>query len=335
MKKYNIAIVGATGAVGETMLKILAERNFPINNLKLLASKRSAGREYSFKDKTIKVETLDNKSFQDIDFALFSAGGDISRQFAPVAVKSGTVVIDNSSAFRMNSNVPLVVPEVNPSAALKHNGIIANPNCTTIILLVALKPLHDYAKINRVTVATYQSASGAGAKGIEELIQQGKDRNEGETIKAETFSHQLLHNVIPHVDIFQQNGYTKEEMKMFNETRKIMSDDNIRVSSTCVRVPVLTAHSEAVTIDTEKNISPEKAIELLNKAAGIEVLDNPQKNLYPMPLTATGKDNCFIGRIRKDLGSEHGLSFWICGDQLRKGAALNAIQIAELLIKKD
>lgn len=335
MKKYNIAIVGATGAVGETMLKILAERNFPINNLRLLASKRSAGREYSFRDKTIKVETLDSKSFQDIDFALFSAGGDISREFAPVAVQSGAVVIDNSSAFRMDSDVPLIIPEVNPSAVIKHKGIIANPNCTTIILLVALKPLHDYAKINRVTVATYQSASGAGAKGIEELIQQGKDRNEGEKIKAETFSHQLLHNVIPHVDIFQQNGYTKEEMKMFNETRKIMNDDNIRVSSTCVRVPVLTAHSEAVTIDTEKVISLEKAIELLNKAAGIEVLDNPQKNLYPMPLTAAGKDNCFIGRIRKDLGFEHGLSFWICGDQLRKGAALNAIQIAELLIKKN
>ena len=335
MKKYNIAIVGATGAVGETMLEILAERNFPINNLRLLASERSAGKKYSFRGNTIEVETLDNKSFQNIDFALFSAGGDISREFAPVAVKSGAVVIDNSSAFRMDPDVPLIIPEVNPLAAFKHKGIIANPNCTTIILLVALKPLHDYAKINRVTVATYQSASGAGARGIEELIQQNKDKNQGRKIKAKIFSHQLLHNVIPHVDIFQQNGYTKEEMKMFNETRKIMNDDNIRVSSTCVRVPVLTAHSEAVTIDTEKVISPEKAIELLDKAAGVEVLDYPQKNLYPMPLTAAGKDNCFVGRIRKDLGSEHGLSFWICGDQLRKGAALNAIQIAELLIRKD
>ena len=330
---YNVAIAGATGAVGETFLEILAERNFPINELKLLASKRSVGKKLKFKGKEYTVEELTHDSFDNVDIALFSAGGSRSKEFAPSAAKAGAVVIDNSSAFRMDKDVPLVVPEVNPDDAFKHNGIIANPNCTTIIMIVALKPIHDYSPIKTVTVASYQSASGAGASAMRELEEQVKSWAKGEELKVENFQHQLLFNVIPHVDVFTENGYTKEEMKMYNETRKMLGDDNIKVSATCVRVPVLSAHSEAVTIQTEKPVSVEKARELLAAAPGVQVLDNPENNEYPMPLFTGGKDDCYVGRIRKDIAIENGLTFWVSGDQLRKGAALNAVQIAELLIK--
>ncbi len=332
-ESYNVAIAGATGAVGETFLEILAERNFPINELKLLASKRSVGKKLKFKGKEYTVEELTHNSFDNIDIALFSAGGGRSKEFAPSAVKAGAVVVDNSSAFRMDKDVPLVVPEVNPEDAFKHNGIIANPNCTTIIMVVALKPLHDYSPIKNVVVSSYQSASGAGAQAMQELKDQVKAWANGEEISVQQFQHQLLFNVIPHVDVFMDNGYTREEMKMFNETRKIMGDNNIKVSATCVRVPVLSAHSEAVTIQTEKPISVEKAKELINAAPGVQVMDNPENNEYPMPLFTGGKDDCYVGRIRTDIAVENGLSFWVSGDQLRKGAALNAVQIAELLIK--
>jgi len=330
---YNVAIAGATGAVGETFLQILEERNFPIKNLKLLASARSVGKKLKFKGEEYTVEELTHDSFKDIDIALFSAGGSRSLEFAPSAAKAGALVIDNSSAFRMDKDVPLVVPEVNPQDAFKHNGIIANPNCTTIIMVVALKPLHDYSKIKRVVVSSYQSASGAGAKAMEELMQQTKDWAAGKELKVENFAYQLLFNVIPHIDKFTENGYTKEEMKMFNETRKIMGDDTIKVSATCVRVPVLSAHSESVTVETEEEITVEKAKELFASAKGLQIIDNPDKNEYPMPLFIAGKDDCYVGRIRKDISAENSLNFWVVGDQLRKGAALNAIQIAELFIK--
>jgi aspartate-semialdehyde dehydrogenase len=330
---YNVAIAGATGAVGETFLQILEERNFPIAELRLLASKRSVGKTLKFKGKDYTVQELTHDSFKDIDIALFSAGGGRSLEFAPSAVKAGAVVVDNSSAYRMDDEVPLVVPEVNPQDAFKHKGIIANPNCTTIIMVVALQPLHAYSRIKRVVVSSYQSSSGAGAQAMQELMDQTKSWSEGKEIKAEKFVNQLLFNVFPHIDSFTANGYTKEEMKMFNETRKIMGDKDIKVSATCVRVPVLSAHSEAVTVETEKEITPELARELFSKAPGLIVKDNPEKNEYPMPLYVAGQDDCYVGRIRKDISADNTLSFWVVGDQLRKGAATNAVQIAELLIK--
>ncbi len=330
---YNVAIAGATGAVGETFLQILEERNFPIAELKLLASKRSVGKELTFKGKTYKVEELTHDCFEGVDIALFSAGGGRSLEYAPSAVKAGAVVIDNSSAYRMDKDVPLVVPEVNPEDAFKHKGIIANPNCTTIIMLVALKPLYDYSKVKSVVVSSYQSTSGAGAQAMEELMNQTKAWAKGEDITVEKFAHQILFNVIPHVDSFTDNGYTKEEMKMFNETRKMLHDDEILVSATCVRVPTLSAHSESVTIETVDPISPEKARELFAKAPGLQLLDDPSNNKYPMPLFVAGGDDCFVGRIRTDISRPNSLAFWVVGDQLRKGAATNAVQIAELLIK--
>lgn len=330
---YNVAIAGATGAVGENLLQILEERKFPIAELRLLASKRSVGKTLKFKGKEYTVQELTHDSFKDIDIVLFSAGGGRSLEFAPSAVKAGAVVIDNSSAFRMDENVPLVVPEVNPQDAFKHKGIIANPNCTTIIMVVALQPLHAYSRIKKAVVSTYQSASGAGAQAMAELEQQAKDWAAGKEPKVEKFAHQLLFNVFPHIDSFTDNGYTKEEMKMFNETKKIMGDKDIRISATCVRVPVLSAHSEAITIETEKEISVEVARELFKKAPGIILLDDPSNNEYPMPMDIAGKDECYVGRIRKDISDKNTLSFWVVGDQLRKGAATNAIQIAELLIK--
>lgn len=334
MKLYNVAVVGATGAVGEEMRLILEERNFPVGNLKLLASARSAGKKFSFKGEDIPVEELTKDSFSGIDIALFSAGASISKEFAQAAVEAGAVVVDNSSAFRMDADKPLVVPEVNPEDIKKHNGIIANPNCTTIIMLVALKPLYDYSRIKRVVVSSYQSASGAGAKGMDELIEQTKSFAAGKDIDVKFFAYQLLFNLIPHIDVFQDNGYTKEEMKMVNETRKIMGDPNILVSPTCVRVPVIRAHSESINIETEEKITPEKARELFAKAPGLKVIDDPANKEYPMPLFAAGKDDCFVGRIREDLSCENGLNFWVVGDQIRKGAALNAVQIAEELIKE-
>ena len=330
---YNVAIVGATGAVGQTFLDILSERNFPINELKLLASSRSAGKKMEYNGKEYTIEELTHNSFEGVDIALFSAGASRSKEFAPSAVKAGAIVVDNSSAFRMDRDVPLVVPEVNPEDVQKNNGIIANPNCTTIIMLVPLKPLHDYGKIKRVVVSSYQSASGAGAAATMELMNQAKAWSKGEKLEVSAFAHQLLFNVIPHIDAFTENGYTKEEMKMFNETRKMLHSDEIRVSATCVRVPVLTAHSESVFIETEKKITPEKARELLQNAPGVKLYDNPDEKVYPMPLLASGQDLCYVGRIREDIAYENGLSFFVSGDQLRKGAATNAVQIAELLIQ--
>lgn len=333
---YNVAIAGATGAVGETFLQILAERDFPIDKLKLLASERSVGKKIKFKNKEYIVEELTHSAFEGVDIALFSAGAARSVEFAPSAVKAGAVVIDNSSAFRMEKDIPLVVPEVNPEDAFlayENRGIIANPNCTTIIMIVPLKPLHDYAKIKRVFVSSYQSASGAGAKAMQELVDQTNDWVAGKKLTVQQFAHQLLFNVIPHVDSFTNNGYTKEEMKMYNETRKMLHSDSIKVSATCVRVPVLTAHSESVTIETERKITAAKARELLNNAPGVKLFDNPENKEYPMPLLASGQDLCYVGRIREDVAVDNGITFWVSGDQLRKGAATNAVQIAELLIK--
>lgn len=332
MKLYNVAIVGATGVVGEEMRLILEERNFPVANLKLLASARSVGKRLPFKSDEIAVEELTKDSFAGVDIALFSAGASTSKEFAPAAVESGAVVVDNSSAFRMDGNVPLVVPEVNPHDIKKHQGIIANPNCTTIVMLVALKPLYDYSRIKRVVVSSYQSASGAGAKGMNELLSQAKSFAAGNDINVEFFAYQLLFNLIPHIDVFQENAYTKEEMKMVNETRKIMGDPDIMVSPTCVRVPVMRAHSESINIETEEKITPERARELFAASPGLQVIDDPALKKYPMPLFATGQDDCFVGRIREDLSCENGLNFWVVGDQIRKGAALNAVQIAEELI---
>jgi len=330
---YNVAIVGATGAVGATFLNILEQREFPIDTLKLYASKRSKGKQVTFKGTTYTIEELTEDSFEGIDIALFSAGGSQSKKYAPHAVKAGAIVVDNSSAFRLDPSVPLVVPEVNPEDIAWHNGIIANPNCTTIIMLVALKPLYDYSRIRQVFVSTYQSASGGGAQAMEELKQQVRSWASGDDISVEKFQHQLLFNVIPHIDTFQDNGYTGEEMKMFNETRKIMHDDEIRVSATCVRIPVLYSHSESVSVVTENEITAEKARELFANAPGLKVIDNPAECQYPMPLDTQFEDDCHVGRIRKNIAGDNILNFWISGDQIRKGAALNAVQIAERLIE--
>lgn len=334
-KQFNVAIAGATGAVGELMIQVLEERNFPVGEMRFLASSRSAGKVLKWKGNDLAIQEMTKDSFEGIDIALFSAGGGRSKEFAPAAVDAGAVVVDNSSAFRMEDDVPLVVPEVNPEdiGLYTKRGIIANPNCTTIIMIVALKPLYNYSRVKRVVVSSYQSSSGAGAQAMAELIRQTKDWSAGKPLEVSAFQHQLLFNVIPHIDSFSENGYTKEEMKMHNETRKMLHDDQIRVSATCVRVPVLSAHSEAVTIETERAITAEKARELFNDAPGVEVLDDPASNTYPMPLFVAGQDTCYVGRIRKDYSADNALSFWVVGDQLRKGAATNAIQIAEILAR--
>lgn len=329
---YNVAIVGATGAVGNVMREILEERNFPVKSLKLLASYRSVGKNLMFKGEEISVEELTNDSFDGVDIVLASAGATISKKFMPVAVEKGCVVIDNTSAFRMEPNIPLVVPEVNPHAAFKHNGLIANPNCSTIQMVVALKPLHDAAKIKRVVVSTYQSVSGAGQKAINELKQQSRDALDGNPIVCEKFPYQIAFNALPQIDVFLENGYTKEEMKMVNETQKIMEDDSIRVTATTIRIPVFYAHSESVNIETKKKLTADEAREILSTAPGVTVVDEPDKQLYPLATEATGKDDTFVGRIREDMSIENGLNMWIVSDNLRKGAALNSIQIAELLV---
>ena len=331
MKKYNVAILGATGAVGTEFLKLIEERNFPFAELRLLASKRSAGKQIEFMGKTYTVQEATKDSFEGIDIALF-AGGSVSKEFAPYAVKAGAVVIDNSSTFRMDPEVPLVVPEVNPEDILKHKGIIANPNCTTIQMVVALKAIENLTHIKRVHVATYQAASGAGAAAMDELYEQYRQVLAGEPVKVEKFAYQLAFNLIPQIDVFTDNGYTKEEMKMYNETRKIMHSD-VKVSATCVRVPALRAHSESIWVETERPISVEEAREAFAKGEGLVLQDNPAEKEYPMPLFLAGKDPVYVGRIRKDLTNENGLTFWIVGDQIKKGAALNAVQIAEYLIK--
>jgi aspartate-semialdehyde dehydrogenase len=336
MKEYNVAVVGATGAVGNEMVKILEERKFPVKNLKLLASERSIGKTLEFKGEEIPVEVLDEKSFEGVEIALFSAGGSVSLKYAPIAAKEGCIVIDNTSAFRMEKDVPLVVPEVNAHAIgdYKNRNIIANPNCSTIQMVVALKPLHDYAKIKRIVVSTYQSVSGTGKKAIFELEEQVRALFMNRRVEKKVYPHQIAFNCLPHIDVFLENGYTKEEMKMVNETKKIMEDETIKVTATTVRVPVFYGHSESVNVEFEREITPEKARSLLRKAKGVKVVDNPSKNLYPLAINAAGKDEVFVGRIRKDDTVEHGLNMWIVADNIRKGAALNAIQIAEILIEK-
>jgi aspartate-semialdehyde dehydrogenase len=332
-KQYRVGIMGATGAVGSVMLKILEERNFPVAELRLLASARSLGKTMAFKGEALPVSELTKESFKGLDIVLASAGASVSKMFAPCAVEAGAVVVDNTSAFRMEANVPLVVPEVNPEDIFLHQGIIANPNCATIIMLVPLKPLHDAAKITRVVVSTYQAVSGTGAKAIAELEQQTRQWAAGEKITSEVYPYQIAFNVLPHIDVFMENGYTKEEMKMANETKKMFHDQSIMVSATTVRVPVFTSHSEAIHIETEKKLTASQARELLAKAPGVKILDDPAAKKYPLPLLTSGQDDVYVGRIREDISHPRGLALWVVGDQLRKGAATNAVQIAEILVR--
>lgn len=327
----NVAIVGATGAVGQELISILEERNFKLDSLKLLASKRSAGRKVKFRGEELTIEELTHDSFKGVDIVFSSAGAAISQEFLPSAVKAGAVCIDNTSFFRMDPNVPLVVPEVNPEDIKLHHGIIANPNCTTIMMVVVLNPIEKISHIKKIHISSYQSASGAGAVAMEELKQQYKDILEtGTTTHISKFPHQLAYNVIPQIDKMTENDYTKEEMKMFNETRKIMHSD-VRTSATCVRVSSLRSHSESVWFETERPISVEEIRNALRNAPGVTLKDDPQNYVYPMPLESAGKDNVFVGRVRKDLADDNSNTLWLTGDQIRKGAALNAIQIGELL----
>ena len=341
MKKFNTAIIGATGAVGQEFLRLIEERNFPFGELKMLASSRSAGKKINFMGKEYTVEETTEKSFDGVKFALF-AGGAASKLFAPAAVKAGAVVIDNSSNFRMDPEVPLVVPEVNPQAIARHKGIIANPNCSTIIMVMALKPLYNISKIKRVVVSTYQAVSGAGREGMDELKAQLEALARGEEVEAKVLPvakldkhYQIASNLLPQIDVFKENLYTKEEMKMVDETKKIMEDDALRITATTVRVPVYRSHAESVNIEFESEISVKEARAALEKFPGVIVRDNPDEMIYPQPLETSGKDAVEVGRIRKDFSIEHGLNLWVCGDQIRKGAALNALQIAEYMIENN
>ncbi|MUG92660.1 aspartate-semialdehyde dehydrogenase [Scytonema sp. UIC 10036] len=334
-KSYRIAILGATGAVGQEILELLSKRNFPVSDLKLLASERSAGKRMSFKGESLLVEPVSEKVFENIDLVLASAGGSTSKALAPKAVASGAVVIDNSSAFRMNPEVPLVVPEVNPESAATHKGIIANPNCTTILMAVVVWPLHKVIPVRRIVAATYQSASGAGARAMEEVKTQTKEILAGKQPVAEVFPYPLAFNLFPHNSPLNESGYCEEEMKMVNETRKIFGEQSIRITATCVRVPVLRAHSEAINLEFGEQFSPDKAREILQQAPGVKLVENWQANYFPMPIEATGQDEVLVGRIRQDISHPCGLDLWLCGDQIRKGAALNAVQIAELLVEKS
>lgn len=333
MKTYNIAVVG-TGAVGSTILQVLEERNFPVGNLKLLATKNSAGKKLMFKNKEYTIEETTEDSFEGVDIALF-AGGKASELFAHAAVAKGAIVIDNSSHFRMDESVPLIVPEVNPEAVKQHKGIIANPNCSTIQMCVALKPINDYSRIKRVIVATYQAVSGAGQEAMDELVDQTKEVLAGKEASVKVFQHQIAMNLIPHIDVFKENFYTKEEMKMTWETQKIFNDYDMKISATAVRVPILRSHSEAVTVETEEKIGRDKALELFGGYEGIILQDDPANNKYPMPFFTSDTDEVYVGRVREDLAFDNGLSFFVVADQLRKGAATNAIQIAELLVKEN
>ena len=329
--KYHVAIVGATGAVGEEMIKTLERRKFPVGRLTLLASARSAGRKLVCMGEALTVQELREDSFAGVDIALFSAGGSISKKFAPCAVQAGAVVVDNSSAFRMDENVPLVIPEINGADVAGNRGIIANPNCTTAITLMALWPLHREFGVKRIFAASYQAVSGTGAQAIEELRSQVNDLVANREVSKKVYPHQIAFNVLPHVDSFLDTGYTKEEMKMQNEGRRIMHHPTFKASVTCVRVPVYRAHSVAVSAEFEKPVSVEKAREVLSKSPGIKLVDDPAHNLYPLPLNCAGQDDCQVGRIRLDCALDNGLAFWVSGDQLLKGAALNAVQIAELI----
>jgi aspartate-semialdehyde dehydrogenase len=330
-KKYNVAIVGATGAVGRELLNVLERRAFPVATLRPLASSRSGGQKIHFRGESTPVGELSEKSFAGIDIAFFCAGGDISRRFAPIARKSGAIVIDNSSVFRMEPDVPLVIPEINGEDVGQHRGLIANPNCTAAVALMALYPLHRVFHVQRIFAASYQAVSGAGARAIAELKQQTESAAQNLPLAAKVFPHPIAFNVLPHVDVFLEDGYTKEEKKMEDEARKIMHHPEFRASTTCVRVPVYRAHSVAVSAEFLRPVSVDQAREVLAKAPGLELVDEPHANKYPMPLDVAGRDNCQVGRVRRDCAFENGLAFWVCGDQLLKGAALNAVQIAELL----
>ncbi len=332
MRTYAVAIVGATGAVGGEMIEILEQRNFPVQELRLLASERSAGQTLSYQGNDITVQRLTDESFEDVDLGLFSPGASVSKRFAPVAVRTGVVVIDNTSAFRMEPNVPLVVPEVNPDFLESHQGIIANPNCSTIQMVVALKPIHDAVTIKRIVVSTYQAVSGTGKEAIQELEMQTRNIFTQRDLVCQVYPHQIAFNCLPHIDMFLENGYTKEEIKLVNETRKILDDDSIRITATTVRVPVFYSHSESVNIETEQHITPDEVRELLANAPGVKVIDDPAHNQYPLATEASGEDDTFVGRIRQDDSIDNGINMWIVADNLRKGAALNAVQIAEKMI---
>jgi aspartate-semialdehyde dehydrogenase len=334
-EKYNIAIVGATGAVGEQLREVLEDRDFPVGELRLLASERSAGQYLPFQSKQIRVGILKEDSFKDIDIALFSAGGTVSAKFVPAAVTAGAVVVDNTAFFRMEPDIPLVVPEVNAKeiANYKNRGIVANPNCSTIQMVVALKPIHDAARIKRVVVSTYQSVSGAGRIAMEELSQQVAALFNGREIKKEKFPHQIAFNCIPQIDVFMEDGYTKEEWKMIQETRKILGEPKLPVTATTVRVPVFLSHSESVNVETRVKLSAAETKRILREAPGVIVVDEPENNVYPTPIDASGKDATYVGRIREDESIANGLNLWVVSDNLRKGAALNAVQIAEILVR--
>ncbi len=335
MKGYRVAIVGATGLVGREFIKILEQRSFPMDSIQLLASDRSAGRKLFVNHEEIEVKETVSESFKEIDIAFFSAGAEISRHFSPIAVQSGAVVVDNSAAFRMVPAVPLVVPEVNPEDIKRHKGIIANPNCSTIQMVVALYPLHKVNPIKRIIVDTYQAVSGTGSAAVDELTTQVKQVLEGQATASHVYPHQIAFNVLPEIDVFLDNAYTKEEWKMVEETRKIMHADNIAISATCVRVPVFTGHSEAVNVEFSRPMSPDEAKRILAPAPGVRVLDDPTVSLYPQPWSAAGTDEVFVGRIRRDSSHPNGLIMWVVADNLRKGAALNTIQIAEEMIKRE
>ena len=335
-KSFAVAIAGATGAVGLEFIKVLEQRKFPVGSIKLLASERSEGKELRFDGRPVKVERLTKDSFKGVQVALFSAGASRSLEFAPAAAASGAVVVDNSSAFRMDPEIPLIVPEVNAHAIAqyKKRGIIANPNCSTIQMVVALKPIHDVARIKRIVVSTYQAVSGTGLKAIEELLTQSRAILNSQAVQKKVYPHQIAFNCLPQIDIFLENGYTKEEMKMVNETQKIMEDPTIRVTATTVRVPVIHSHSESVNVETEKKLTVKEVKEILSRAPGVLVVDNPALNEYPLAIHAAGRDETFVGRIREDESIANGINMWIVSDNVRKGAALNAVQIAEILIEK-
>lgn len=335
MKKYNVAICGATGAVGETMLKVLQERNFPVEKLKLFASYKSKGKKYKFLNQDIFVEELTKDSFKDTEIVLFSIGAGLSKEFAPIAVENGATVIDNSSAFRMDKNVPLIIPEVNPEDVSWHNGIIANPNCSTIIMVVAINPIHKISRIKRIVTSTYQAVSGTGKNAIEELKKQSRAVLDGEKVISQVYPVQIAFNVLPHIEDFLEDGYTKEEIKMVHETHKIMGDNSVRITATTVRVPVFTSHSLSVNLELESKLTKEEVRDILSKAPGLKVMDDPENLIYPTTLNSSGNDLVYVGRIREDDSVENGLNLWIVSDQLRKGAATNAIQIAEILIEKN
>jgi aspartate-semialdehyde dehydrogenase len=334
-ESYRVAILGATGAVGTELIELLASRNFPLASLKLLASPKSAGTKLKFRGEEIAIEAVDDRSFEGIDIVLASAGGSTSKALAEQIVAAGAVMVDNSSAFRMRPDVPLVIPEVNPAAAAEHHGIIANPNCTTILMAMAVYPLHQIQPIQRIVAATYQSASGAGARAMLEVENQTRDILDGKPAKPEIFPYPLAFNLFPHNTPIGENGYCEEEMKMVNETRKIFGTPDLRVSATCIRVPVLRAHSEAINLEFAQPFDPDQARSILSTAPGVKLVEDWQANYFPMPIDASGKDEVLVGRIRQDISHPNGLELWLCGDQIRKGAALNAVQIAELLVAKN